>query len=267
MNFKKRLFHLITLQKRNFLGKKLQGIASSLRNALENKMNDNELSGEYRVLRILAKSNPKVVFDVGANVGNWTKELKQYSPDSEVYSFEPVPQTFEKLCQNLKGMLKVKPKPFALSDREGSLKFNFYPSNSYFSSIHKNTLGSNFETILVNTISGDAFCDEQNIEEIDYLKIDVEGAENKVLEGFSQRIKEQKIKVIQFEYGPQNIESRFLLKDFYELLEGNGYRIGKIYPNWIDWSGYTIEKENFILANFLAVSQKSDSIIDSIKNV
>jgi hypothetical protein len=32
-------------------------------------MNDNELSGEYRVVRKLAELNPKIVFDVGANVG------------------------------------------------------------------------------------------------------------------------------------------------------------------------------------------------------
>lgn len=266
MTLKKRLFHLITLQKRNFLGRTLQGISTSLRNALENKMNDNELSGEYRVLRILGRSNPKVVFDVGANVGNWTKELNQYSPDSVVFSFEPVPQTFEMLCQNLKGMHKVKLQPFALSDREGTLLFNFYPANPYFSSIYKTTLDSNFQTLSVNTISGDAFCDEQNIEEIDFLKIDVEGSENKVLEGFSRRIKDQKIKVIQFEYGPQNVESRFLLKDFYKMLGENGYQIGKIYPTWVDWSGYSVEKENFILSNFLAVSKNAVSIIDCLKN-
>jgi hypothetical protein len=85
-----------------------------------------------------------------------------------------------------------------------------------------------------------------------------------VLVGFSKRLKEQKIKVIQFEYGPLNLDSHFLLKDFYKLLEGNGYRIGKIYPTWIDWTGYSIEKENFILSNFLAVSIKDNSIFDSL---
>jgi hypothetical protein len=60
---------LITLQKNNYVGKFLNVISNSLRNALENKMNDNELSGEYRVVRKLAELNPKIVFDVGANVG------------------------------------------------------------------------------------------------------------------------------------------------------------------------------------------------------
>jgi FkbM family methyltransferase len=262
MNLKKRLFHLITLQRRSFLGGKLQSISTSLRNALENKINDNELSGEYRILRIFAQSNPMVVFDVGANVGNWTRELKVYSPDSEVYSFEPIPQTFDKLCQNLKGVQKVNPIPIALSDRVGTLEFNFYPSSSYLSSIYKTTLDSHFQTLSVNTITGDAFCDDQHIEKIDFLKIDVEGAENKVLEGFSRRLREKKIKVIQFEYGPLNVDSRFLLKDFYELLEENGYRIGKIYPSWIDWSGYRVEKENFILSNFLAVRSEYGSIFN-----
>ena len=266
MNFRKRLFHLITLQKRNFLGKKLEVISSSLRNALENKMNDNELSGEYRVLRILSKNRLKVVFDVGANVGNWTKELKRNSPDAEVFAFEPVPLTFERLSKNLKGIPKVNLHQIALSETKGTLEFNFYPSNSYFSSIYKSTLDTNFQTLSVNTISGDTFCDEQNIDEIDFLKIDVEGAENKVLMGFLRKIKEGKIKAIQFEYGPQNVESRFLLKDFYDLLERNGYRIGKIYPTWIDWSGYSIEKENFILSNFLALFMAENLVFEDLEN-
>lgn len=67
--------------------------------------------------------------------------------------------------------------------------------------------------------------------------------------GFTRRIKEQKIKVFQFEYGPQNIESRFLFKDFYELFEGRRNRVGKIYTTWVDWSKFEIGKENFILSN------------------
>lgn len=262
MIIKKYFFNFFTLQRNNFFGRGLISISRAIRNSLENKMNDNELSGEYRVLRKLAALNPKIVFDVGANVGNWTKEFKTHSPDSLVYSFEPIPQTFEKLSQNLKNLPKVTLHQMALSDKTGSIDFNFYPSNSYFSSIYQTNLDPNFLTISVDTISGDEFCDRNDISEIDLLKIDVEGAENKVLAGFSKRLNEQKIKVIQFEYGPYNIDSHFLLKDFFKLLEGNGYRVGKIYPKWIDTTGYSIEKENFILSNFLAVSIKENLIFD-----
>lgn len=266
MNLKKKLFHFITLQKRNSIGRALRNVSHSLRNALENKMNDNELSGEYRVLRILARKNLKVVFDVGANVGNWTTELKKNSSACSVHLFEPVPQTFEKLCQNLKSIDKVFLNQLALSDSQGLIEFNFYPSNSYFSSIYKTAITQDFKTIQIETVLGDDYCDFHQLDEIDFLKIDVEGAENKVLQGFSKRLKQQKIKVIQFEYGPLNIDSRFLLKDFFELFEQNGYRIGKIYPTWIDWSPYSLEKENFILSNFLAVSIEGNSIYESLEN-
>lgn len=257
MKFKKWLFHKITLQKRNSIGKILDLVSRSLRNALENKINDNELSGEYRVLRKLADSKPAIVFDVGANVGIWTQELKKYSADSRVYLFEPIPNTFRKLQENIAQLKEVHPNQIALSDQFEVLNFNYYPSTSYFSSIYSTDLGKDGVKIEVESMTGDDFCDQNSIDQIDLLKIDVEGAENKVLKGFAKRLRDQKIGLVQFEYGPMNLNSKFLLKDFYELFEKHGYRVGKIYPSWVDWSGYSIEKENFILSNFVAVSKKA----------
>jgi len=262
MGFKKRFFHLITLQKNNFVGKFLGVISNSLRNALENKMNDNELSGEYRIVRKLAKLNPKVVFDVGANVGIWTQELKKYSPDSIVYLFEPIPDTFTRLVQNIAVLSDVLPTQIALSDKSGEIEMNYYPSQSYFSSIYPTSLGKDGIKLTVKTIAGDEFCNQNNIGQIDILKIDVEGAEQKVLEGFKGFLKGQRIKIIQFEYGPQSLDSKFLLKDFYQVLGEFGYKVGKIYPNWIDWTPYELEKENFILSNFIAVSSKSQNFTE-----
>lgn len=257
MNFKKRIYYFITLQKRNFFGRFLEFISNSIKNSLENKMNDNELSGEYRVIRKIAKLKPEVVFDVGANMGSWTTEFKKHSPESKVFLFEPVPETFHVLNQNMKLLHDVYPNELALSNICGSFDFKYYPANSYFSSIYSTNLDSQFLKITVNSITGDEFCDRNRISRIDYLKIDVEGLEDKVILGFSKRLQNQDIDMIQFEYGPINVESKFLLKDFFEFFEKYGYKVGKIYPTWIDWSLYRVEKENFILSNFIAVSTKS----------
>ncbi|TDQ19584.1 FkbM family methyltransferase [Algoriphagus boseongensis] len=266
MSFKKRTFHWITRQKRTAFGRLLSRFSLGIHHALENKINDNELSGEYWVLRKLAKLQLQIVFDVGANVGNWTKELKKNSPGSQVYLFEPVPETFDKLLQNLSKLESVYPNQLALSDSEGMLEFNFYPSQSYFSSVYPSSFGKESVIKQVPSTAGDYFCQKNQLSQIDLMKIDVEGLEGKVLAGFKEMIKNQKIRTIQFEYGPQAIDSKFLLRDFYDFFEENGYRVGKIYPSWIDWSTYSSGKENFILSNFLAVVSSDTKVFDLFPN-
>ncbi|WP_169714373.1 FkbM family methyltransferase [Algoriphagus antarcticus] len=232
---------------------------------MENKMNDNELSGEYRVVRKLAELKPKIVFDVGANIGIWTQELKKYAPDSIVYLFEPIPDTFDRLIQNLSVLNEVHPSQIALSNKLGEFEMNYYPNQSYFSSIYPTSLGKDGIKVKVQTISGDEFCFQNSIEHINILKIDVEGAEEKVLEGFQGFLENQKISMVQFEYGQHSLDSKFLLKDFYTLFENYGYKVGKIYPNWIDWSAYDLSMENFILSNFIAVSPKAENYSETLK--
>lgn len=252
-NLKKNLFRFITLQRRNWLGRRLLTTASTLRNALENKMEDSELNGEYWFLSQLDFDSSKLVFDVGANIGNWTKKLKEISPEVEVHLFEPVPETFELLKENTKNLLNILPNGVALSDIKGNILFNYYPGNSCFSSAFENELGKDSKQIEVDTILGDDYCLNHKIDHIDFLKIDTEGFESKVLLGFQQMISNQKIDIIQFEYGNMAIDSKFLLADFYQFFETRGYQVGKIFPIWIEFKSYSKEMENFVLSNFVAV--------------
>ena len=64
-----------------------------------NNFRNNEESGEsFFIKEILAQTNPKLCIDVGANIGEYTKEILK-NTNSRVISFEPVPATFEKLCK------------------------------------------------------------------------------------------------------------------------------------------------------------------------
>ena len=109
---------------------------------------------------------------------------------------------------------------------------------------------------------GDIFCAEKGIDNIDFLKIDVEGYEHKVLKGFEGILKRGGIKVIQFEYGYVNIDTHFLLKDFYDYLQSFGMKLGKIYPSYVDFREYEYKDEDFYGPNYLAVHQSCKSIID-----
>lgn len=182
-----------------------------------------------------------------------------------MYLFEPIPDTFTRLVQNFTILSDVLPTKIALSDKSGEIEMNYYPRQSSFSSIYPTSLGNDGIKVKVQTISGDEFCDQNGIEHINILKIDVEEAEQKVLEGFGSFLKDQKISIVQFEYGPHSIDSKFLLKNLCELFETYGYKVGKIYPSWIDWSKYELNMKHFILANYIAVSSKAGNYYEVLK--
>jgi hypothetical protein len=96
------------------------------------------------------------------------------------------------------------------------------------------------------------------------LKIDTEGMELKVLKGADGLLKSGSIKVIQFEYGFACIDAGYLLRNIYEYLTAFNYKLGKLYPNYVDFCSYHRMMENFIGPNFVAVHSDNDEIIKKI---
>jgi FkbM family methyltransferase len=194
-----------------------------------NSENDH-ISGEKYLLKYLNKKNIKVIFDVGANVGQFANLILRTNPNATIYSFEPHPASFKKLseikhdnfnCFNIG--LGEKTSTMTLydyKDKEGSSHAAL--SKDVITNIHN----SEAQAIEVEIKRLDDFCNENKIDEIDFLKIDVEGFELDVLKGASHFIKDKKIKYIQFEFNSNNLISRTRLKDFEDILEGyNFYRL------------------------------------------
>ena len=111
---------------------------------------------------------------------------------------------------------------------------------------------------------GGDYVQEKGIETIDFLKIDTEGSENLVLEGFIDILKKGEVKVIQFEYGYINIISKFLLYDFYQFFNELRYTIGKVYPKRVEFKEYNLKDENFLGPNYVAVKSSETDIIESL---
>ena len=89
--------------------------------------------------------------------------------------------------------------------------------------------------------------------------------EDRVLKGFGELLERGAIRVIQFEYGRVNIESHFLLKDFYKLLSGFGYVLGKIYPTEVLFKDYEYTDEDFLGPNYLAVLRTETALIQRLR--
>ena len=99
----------------------------------------------------------------------------------------------------------------------------------------------------------DDFVNGIKIVRINFLKIDTEGMDHQIHKGAVDMLKGKRIDVVQFEYGMVSVETKFILKDFFQFFENYGYVVGKIYPTYVDFRQYHRSMEDFIGPNFLAV--------------
>lgn len=198
-----------------------------------------KLSGEINFIKKYLSRNKKqmIVFDVGANKGNYTNILLSHIKNiNKIYCFEPHPITFKKLKENFADNPNVKLLNLALFSKKSKISLYDYSNND--GSSHASLCDDIFKIVhMANAVSHpieastiDCIVDEYNIQMIDFLKIDVEGYELDVLKGAEGMINDKKISIIQFEFTQLNSTTRIFFKDFYDLLRHN-YNIYRLLPN------------------------------------
>ncbi len=243
--------------------------ARSLLFGFDNFDYDPEHNGERFLIDSVARAGaePLTFFDVGANRGDWSLLAARVAPTAKIHAFELIPDTAHELGIRVGEYPSILVNEFGLSDSDRQATAKMAISNDTRSTliIDADIDSSETREILCPVRMGDTYVKEQNIARIDLLKIDVEGAENLVLKGFSETLAEGKIDAIQFEYGWTNIVTRFLLSDFYDLLTPYGFVIGKLYPNYVDFTPYTTTQENFLGPNYVAVHENRSSLIDALR--
>lgn len=244
-------------------------LATTFLNGYNNASYDSNKNGESYILNIMSKFKPKIIFDVGANIGEWSDISSKLYTDATTYSFELAESTFKILEENTKNMKNVKTFNVGLSDKKESVEYLFYGAGAGNTTLVMNEdihSKVNCKTLVGHTLTGDDFCRENNINKIDFLKVDVEGAEPNVFKGFQDMIKNHKIDVIQFEYGMVNIYTRYLLKDYYEFFKENGYEIGKLHPNGVKFNSYKPQDEDFKGPNYIAVLKENKEYIRELSD-
>ena len=195
--------------------------------------------GTLHVMKEYLTQNPEaVVFDVGANIGLMSLYASSILPSGMIYSFEPVPETFQKLVFNidLNNKKNIQAFNFALGakDEEKSIYVNTsHLGMSTFISAGRSETAT--QTVKVMTI--DDFIKSRGLK-VDFIKIDVEGWEMEVLKGASDLLQRHEAPAIMVEYCkgrvmPQGDNSslwKFIksLNDYHIFILKNGeHRVGK----------------------------------------
>ena len=249
------------------LSNKLSGFLLRVNNRLENNGTYLwDLNGEKVFLYDLAKDwNDKDVccFDIGANIGDYAGYLFQAVGDKrnfKLHLFEPQLKCVELLNNAFGKDERVKINSVGLSSKNNLATIYKNEDGSALASLYERdvkyynyALDKKEEIVLRRA---DEYIEENGISKIDFVKIDVEGHELEVLEGFGKYLNSDFIDYIQFEYGGANLDSRTNLNDFYNLFTAKGFVICKIMKNHLEVRSYDPRYENFILQNFVAVSKK-----------
>lgn len=258
---------LSTFGSRSFIAG-LMDVSKSFDKALNNVNFDIKKNGELRVLKIVAAKNPKCIFDVGANVGEYTHMVKELCPGCVIHSFEIVPETFNKLVSNEEPE-NVQFVNKGLSDKSGYVDIHVANRENTTATACKiegmkghDDYYAGGKIYECEVMTGFDYLAENNINQIDFLKVDVEGMDYRVLSGFRDSL--SKVEVIQFEYGIFNISSKDLLVDFYRLLTDSGFIVGKIMPKGVIFSDYHFSMEDFYGNNYLAVNCDQKELINEL---
>lgn len=202
-----------------------------------NNFQNFSLTGERNFIRLLAKQNPKLCIDIGANKGRYAKELLDLT-GSTVISFEPLPKAFQSLLE----LKKRFPERFqcinkGVGDRNAHLELFYGAEDSAHASFSPDVnqvdyVGrSNVNSMRVEVTTLDSFFENQlspKGTEIDLLKIDTEGFEYEVLIGARKTLSDLQPKFVQVEYNwHQLFRSQSLFK-LASLLPG--YRAYQLLP-------------------------------------
>ena len=194
-----------------------------------------------------------IVLDIGANIGYYTLIFARLVGDKgKVFAFEPDPENFALLKKNVEtnGYKNIILINKAVSDKEGEIKLYLNKYNKANHTIYQTE--ENRESIPIKTISLDNFFKDYK-GKIDFIKMDIEGAEYLAIKGMINLLKKNKnIKLIT-EYYPHwfkklNVKSEEYLK----LLSKCGFKLYDLNKNFVKETSiqdllriYAVKKENY----------------------
>lgn len=206
-----------------------------------------------------------VVFDIGANVGEYSKAVLANCSNARVFAFEPNPPAFKLLERMKSERLSVHNFGLGSKSQQSEIFEYEFSSGSGHATLYKDVIekelgkSSKSEPVLIRKI--DDVIEELGVERIHLLKIDTEGHELYVIQGAAAALKASMIDLIQFEFNSMNVASRVFMRDFYDLLpDFEFFRI--IRDGWVPMGPYKASThEIFAIHDVVAIRRSLVGII------
>jgi len=169
-----------------------------------------------------------VFFDIGTNAGSFVKVLQYFNVTNNIHCFEPHPVIHEK-TKSVYPYITMN--NYCLGNTDGNIDIYIPQWSVGLSSVINrpvfSQLNQEINKLNVKCKKLDTYCKENNIDVIDFVKIDVEGAEKYIFEGANELLKNNKIKCGLFEVGDTLHDAGTNEIEICDILEKYGYIINK----------------------------------------
>lgn len=167
--------------------------------------------------KIINGSVEPVFLDIGANIGQTSCAYASLIPQARIHAFEPFRENFEQTMENTKSFPQIHPHHLAMSNRIGQMEVrrDHHPLSQWnsISSSYQDTLAERgkFTMECIELMTGDTFLARNGIDSITLLKIDTEGHELEVLEGFAETFARNRVHSVLIEvgFGADDIHGQF----------------------------------------------------------
>jgi FkbM family methyltransferase len=187
------------------------------------------------VERLLGR-RPDVVFDVGANVGQTLASSRRAWPQCRVVCFEPSSKPLAELRRAVDADPLAEAHQIALSDVEGDLELHEFEVSTANSLLNPVIDASSPDflrtgtTSVVHATTLDAWCTQHSVDKIDLLKIDTQGADERVLVGADGLLRARKVGLVYFEViFAKHYVAQQTFGSCEALLAAHGYRFVDFY--------------------------------------
>jgi FkbM family methyltransferase len=230
-----------------------------IQRALGKGIGFSSIKDEIRTLALFVeklKLSELILFDIGANVGQYGIEFKSRFPASMIYSFEPSKMAFVELTKTMNMYRNWSSYNFGFGSEEKQFKL-YSPSVGSASATLVNqeeVYGRNFnlDFELVEVQELDIFLRANPDKFPNIVKIDIEGFELECLKGALNSV--DKFKIVQFEFGEINVDSRTYFRDYWNFFRNLGFRIFRITRGApLEINEYSESLETFAVTNYLAI--------------
>lgn len=197
-----------------------------------------------------------VILDIGANVGEWTRGIWDALGRGRYFAYEPQQACADRLKALDVPSLTIVQR--AVSDRPGEMDLHSDSAGSVLASLYQRADSyldpqTQVERVAVTTVDDEI--EAHGLDRVDFMKIDVEGAELGVLQGAQKALASHAIRTFSFEFGSANIYSRVFFRDLWDLISGHGYTLWRIVPGGrlIQQTAYREDLEHFRgVSNYVA---------------